>query len=176
MMTTPFEAEASGSEREGFAFEELLEAVRAAATPEERANADEVIPTLAAVIRSSRRPIRETSLREVASAGRRASTRFGAAMVVVVLTAGTSLAISGQLPPGARDVAANFLTLVGLPAPVPVLEAASEATAPHTTGQPFGPDDRVNLRLGIPTAFAHEGIGGSPRCSPWPSSSPCSAS
>jgi hypothetical protein len=147
---TPFDAVPSESDREGFDFEELLEAVRAAATPEERASADEVIPAIAAVIRSSRRPIRGTTVREVASAGRRASTRLGAAMVVIVLTAGTSLAISGELPRGARDVAANFLARIGLPAPVPVLEAAGEATAPHTTGQPFGPDNRINVRLGIP--------------------------
>ncbi|HEV8621836.1 MAG TPA: hypothetical protein VGR33_02965, partial [Actinomycetota bacterium] len=148
-MMTPFDAVPNDNDREGFDFDELLQAVRAAATPEERASADEVIPAIAAVIRSSRRPIRGTTVREVASAGRRASTRLGAAIVVMILTASTSLAISGQLPPGARDVAANFLARIGLPAPVPVLEAAGEATAPHTTGQPFGPDDQIRLRLGI---------------------------
>src|SRR5512132_2365670 len=160
-MMTSFDPLPRENDRREFEFDELLQAVRAAATPEEQASADEVIPAIAAVIRSSRRPIQATTVREVASAGRRASIRLGAAIVVVVLTASTSLAISGQLPPGARDVAANFLARIGLPAPVPVLEASGEATAPHTTGQPLGPDDRVWLRLGIPSGFIHDGPSGS---------------
>ncbi|HEU5225603.1 MAG TPA: hypothetical protein VFV29_07365 [Actinomycetota bacterium] len=65
------------------------------------------------------------------------SARLGAAVVVTVFTASASLAITGQLPPGARDVAAGYLAQMGL-FPVQRLEESTQLAAPHTTGEPFG--------------------------------------
>ena len=67
------DGEPSEEHGEGFDFGELLEAVRAAATPEEQAGADEAISAVTATLRSSRRPIRGTPAGGVASAGRSAS-------------------------------------------------------------------------------------------------------
>lgn len=61
---------------------DLLRAVRAAATPEEQASANEAIHTIAAAVRSNRPANATTALRTVASEGRRATARLGAAFVV----------------------------------------------------------------------------------------------
>jgi hypothetical protein len=124
----------------GFDFGELLEAVRAAATPEEEVSANEAISVLTSRLRSNRTPIPGPAVRQAASKGRRAGARLGAAIVVTVFTASASLAISGQLPAGARDVASAFLAQMGL-SPVPRLEASGQPAAAQTTEQPFGPAD-----------------------------------
>jgi len=124
----------------GFDFGELLEAVRAAATPEEEVSANEAISVVTTRLRSNRTPIPGLAVRRAASKGRRAGARLGAAIVVTVFTASASLAISGQLPPGARDVASAFLAQMGL-SPVPRLEASGQPAAAHTTEEPFGTAD-----------------------------------
>jgi hypothetical protein len=124
----------------GFDFGELLEAVRAAATPEEEVSANEAISVVTTRLRSNRTPISGLAVRRAASKGRRAGARLGAAIVVTVFTASASLAISGQLPAGARDVASAFLAQMGL-SPVPRLEASGQPAAAQTTEQPFGPAD-----------------------------------
>jgi len=129
-----------GEVAEGFDLGELLEAVRAAATPEELVSASEAISVVPKTLRSNRRAARGTAVRGAASKGRRAGARLGAAVVVTVFTASASLAISGQLPPGARDVAAGYLAQMGL-FPVQRLEESTQLAAPHTTGEPFGPAD-----------------------------------
>jgi hypothetical protein len=129
-----------GEPTEAFDFAEILEAVRAAATPEEQASANEAISAVTSTLRTNRRVAQRTVVRDVASKGRRAGTRLGAAFVVTVLTASTSLAISGRLPDEARDAAAGLLALAGLPTSAPRFGAAP-ATAPHTTAEPFGPAD-----------------------------------
>jgi hypothetical protein len=129
-----------GEPAEAFDFAEILEAVRAAATPEEQASANEAISAVTSTLRTNRRAAQRTVVRDVASKGRRAGTRLGAAFVVTVLTASTSLAISGRLPDEARDAAAGLLALAGLPSSAPRFGAAP-ATAPHTTAEPFGPAD-----------------------------------
>jgi hypothetical protein len=135
-----FDGKPVGELGEGFDLGELLQAVRAAATPEERVGANEAISVVTTRLRSNRPAIPRTAVRGAASKGRRASTRLGAAIVVTVFTASASLAISGQLPPGARDVAAGFLAQMGL-FPVPRLEASGQLAAAHTTEEPFGPAD-----------------------------------
>jgi hypothetical protein len=135
-----FDGEPVGELSEGFDLGELIEAVRAAATPEERVSANEAISIVTTRLRSNRPAIRRTAVRGAGSKGRRASTRLGAAFVVTVFTASASLAISGQLPPGARDVAAAFLGQMGL-FPVPRLEASGQVAAAHMTEEPFGPRD-----------------------------------
>ena len=132
-----FEGKPVGELGDGFDLGELLEAVRAAATPEEQVSANEAISVVTTRLRSNRPAIPGTAVRGAASKGRRASTRLGAAIVVTVFTACASLAISGQLPPGARDVAAAFLGQMGL-FPVPRLEASGQLVTPHTTDEPFG--------------------------------------
>ena len=129
-----------GERTEAFDFAEILEAVRAAATPEEEASANEAISAVTSTLRTNRRAAQRTVVRDVASKGRRAGTRLGAAFVVTVLTASTSLAISGRLPDEARDAAAGLLALAGLPSSAPRF-GADPATAPHTTAEPFGPAD-----------------------------------
>jgi hypothetical protein len=124
----------------GFDFGELLEAVRAAATPEEKVSANEAISVVTTRLRSNRTPVPGPAVRRAASKGRRAGARLGAAIVVTVFTASASLAISGQLPPGARDVASAFLAQMGL-SPVPRIEASGQPAAAHTTEEPFGPAD-----------------------------------
>ena len=135
-----FDGRPVGELGEGFDLGEILEAVRAAATPEEQVSANEAISVLTTRLRSNRPAIPGTAVRRAASKGRRASTRLGAAIVVTVFTASASLAISGQLPPGARDVAAAFLGQMGL-FPVPRLEASGQLAAAQTTEEPFGPAD-----------------------------------
>ena len=103
-----------GEVAEGFDLGELLEAVRAAATPEELVSASEAISVVPKTLRSNPRAARGTAVSGAASKGRRAGARLGAAVVVTVFTASASLAISGQLPPGARDVAAGYLAQMGL--------------------------------------------------------------
>ena len=129
-----------GEVAEGFDLGELLEAVRAAATPEELVSASEAISVVPKTLPSNRRAARGTAVRGAASKGRRAGARLGAAVVVTVFTASASLAITGQLPPGARDVAAGYLAQMGL-FPVQRLEESTQLAAPHTTGEPFGPAD-----------------------------------
>jgi hypothetical protein len=135
-----FDGKPVGELGEGLDLGGLLEAVRAAATPEEQVSANEAISVVTTRLRSNRPAIPGTAVRGAASKGRRASTRLGAAIVVTVFTASASLAISGQLPPGARDVAAAFLGQMGL-FPVPRLEASGQLAAAHTTEEPFGPAD-----------------------------------
>src|SRR6266540_2517 len=125
---------------DGFDFGELLEAVRAAATPEEEVSANEAISVVTTRLRSNRTPIPGPAVRRAASKGRRAGARLGAAIVVTVFTASASLAISGQLPSGARDVASAFLAQMGL-FPLQRLEASGQPAAAHTTEEPFGPAD-----------------------------------
>jgi hypothetical protein len=129
-----------GEIAEGFDLGELLEAVRAAATPEELVSASEAISVVPKTLRSNRRPARGTAGSGAASKGRRAAARLGAAVVVTVFTASASLAITGQLPPGARDIAAGYVAQMGL-FPVHRLEESTQLAAPHTTGEPFGPAD-----------------------------------
>ena len=135
-----FDGKPVGELGEGFDLGELLQVVRAAATPEERVSANEAISIVTTRLRSNRPAIPRTAVRGAASKGRRASTRVGAAFVVTVFTASASLAISGQLPTGARDVAAGLLAQIGL-FPVPRLEASGQLAAAHTTEEPFGPAD-----------------------------------
>jgi len=129
-----------GEGAEGFDLGELLEAVRAAATPEELVSASEAISVVPKTLGSNRRAARGTAVSGAASKGRRAGARLGAAVVVTVFTASASLAITGQLPPGARDVAAGYVAQMGL-FPVQRLEESTQLAAPHTTGEPFGPAD-----------------------------------
>ena len=110
----------------GFDLGELLEAVRAAATPEELVSASEAISVVPQTLRSNRRAARGTAVRGSRIQGRRAGTKLGAAVVVTVFTASASLAITGQLPPGARDVAAGY---VGADGTVPGPEARGIDTA-----------------------------------------------
>ena len=124
----------------GLDLAELLEAVRAAATPEEQVSANEAISVVTDSLRSNRPATPRNPVRRAATKGRRATTRLGAAIVVTVFTASASLAISGQLPTGARDVASAFLAQVGL-FPVPRLEASGQPAAAQTTEEPFGPAD-----------------------------------
>jgi hypothetical protein len=135
-----FDGKPVGEIGEGFNFGELLDAVRAAATPEEQESANEAISVVTTRLRSNRPAIPGTAVRRAASKGRRAGTRLGAAIVVTIFTASASLAISGQLPSGARDVAAAFLAQMGL-FPVPRLEASGQLAAAQTTEEPFGPTD-----------------------------------
>jgi hypothetical protein len=135
-----FDGKPVGELGEGFNFGELLDAVRAAATPEEQESANEAISVVTTRLRSNRPAIPGTAVRRAASKGRRAGTRLGAAIVVTIFTASASLAISGQLPSGARDVAAAFLAQMGL-FPVPRLEASGQLAAAQTTEEPFGPTD-----------------------------------
>jgi hypothetical protein len=132
-----FDAKPVGELGEGLDFGELLEAVRAAATPEEQESANEAISIVTTRLRSNGLASRGTAVRGAASKGRRAGARLGAAIVVTVFTASASLAISGQLPPGAREVASAFLAQMGL-FPVPRLEASGLLAAPHLTDEPFG--------------------------------------
>jgi hypothetical protein len=129
-----------GEGAEGFDLAELLEAVRAAATPEELVSASEAISVVPTTLGSNRRAAQGTAVRGPASKGRRAGARLGAAVVVTVFTASASLAITGQLPQGARDVAAGYVAQMGL-FPVQRLEESTQLAAPHTTGEPFGPAD-----------------------------------
>jgi hypothetical protein len=135
-----FDGKPGGELGEGFNFGELLDAVRAAATPEEQESANEAISVVTTRLRSNRPAIPGIAVRRAASKGRRAGTRLGAAIVVTIFTASASLAISGQLPSGARDVAAAFLAQMGL-FPVPRLEASGQLAAAQTTEEPFGPTD-----------------------------------
>lgn len=135
-----FDGRPVGELGEAFNFDELLDAVRAAATPEEQESANEAISVVTTRLRSNRPAIPGTAVRRAASKGRRAGTRLGAAIVVTIFTASASLAISGQLPSGARDVAAAFLAQMGL-FPVPRLEASGQLAAAQTTEEPFGPTD-----------------------------------
>jgi hypothetical protein len=129
-----------GERGEGLDLAELLEAIRAAATPEERVSANEAISVVTDSLRSNRPATPRNAVRRAASKGRRATTRLGAAIVVTVFTASASLAISGQLPTGARDVASAFLAQMGL-FPLPRLEASGQPAAAQTTEEPFGPAD-----------------------------------
>jgi hypothetical protein len=129
-----------GERGDGLDLAELLEAVRAAATPEEQVSANEAISVVTESLRSNRPATPRNAVRRVASKGRRATTRLGAAIVVTVFTASASLAISGQLPTGARDVASAFLAQMGL-FPLPRLEASGQPAAAQTTEEPFGPAD-----------------------------------
>jgi hypothetical protein len=129
-----------GERGEGLDLAELLEAVRAAATPEEQVSANEAISVVTESLRSNRPATPRNAVRRAASKGRRATTRLGAAIVVTVFTASASLAISGQLPTGARDVASAFLAQMGL-FPLPKLEASGQPAAAQTTEEPFGPAD-----------------------------------
>jgi hypothetical protein len=135
-----FDGKPLGELGEELDFGELLDAVRAAATPEEQESADEAISVLTTRLRSNRPTSHGTAVRRAATRGRRVGTRLGAAIVVTVFTASASLAISGQLPSGARDVAAAFLAQMGL-FPVPRLEASGQLAASQTTEEPFGPTD-----------------------------------
>jgi hypothetical protein len=135
-----FDGKPVGELGEDFDFGEILEAVRAATTPEEQVSANEAISVVTTRLRSNRTPISGPAVRRAASKGRRAGARLGAAIVVTVFTASASLAISGQLPAGARDVASAFLAQMGL-SPVPRLEASGQPAAAQTTEQPFGPAD-----------------------------------
>ena len=148
---------------EGFNFGELLDAVRAAATPEEQESANEAISVVTTRLRSNRPTTPGTAVRRAASRGRRLGTRLGAAIVVTVFTASASLAISGQLPSGARDVAAAFLAQVGL-FPVPRLEASGQLAAAQTTEEPFGPADggRDARLLWMPPPQVDDGIDPTP--------------
>jgi hypothetical protein len=159
-----------GEGAEGFDLGELLEAVRAAATPEELVSASEAISVVPTTLRSNRRAARGTAVSGAASKGRRAGARLGAAVVVTVFTASASLAITGQLPPGARDVAAGYVAQMGL-FPVQRLEESTQLAAPHTTGEPFGPADAArDLRpmwLWVSQPQGDEGID-PPRVEPTP--------
>ena len=160
-----------GEVAEGFDLGELLEAVRAAATPEELVSASEAISVVPKTLRSNRRAARGTAVRGAASKGRRAGARLGAAVVVTVFTASASLAITGQLPPGARDVAAGYVAQMGL-FPVQRLEESTQLAAPHTTGEPFGPADAARdvrpMWLWVSQPQGDEGIIDPPRVDPTP--------
>ena len=159
-----------GEVAEGFDLGELLEAVRAAATPEELVSASEAISVVPKRLRSNRRAVRGTAVSGPASKGRRAGARLGAAVVVTVFTASASLAITGQLPPGARDVAAGYVAQMGL-FPVQRLEESTQLAAPHTTGEPFGPADAARdvrpMWLWVSQPQGDEGID-PPRVDPTP--------
>jgi hypothetical protein len=148
---------------EGLDLAGLLEAVRAVATPEEQVSANEAISVVTNRLRSNRLAIRGTTVRGAASKGRRAGTRLGAAIIVTVFTASASLAISGQLPSGARDVASAFLAQMGL-SPLQRLEASGQLAAPHTTDEPFGPADagRDVRPMWMPQPQGDEGIDPTP--------------
>jgi len=158
-----FDGKPSGELGEGFNFGELLDAVRAAATPEEQESANEAISVVTTRLRSNRPTTQGTAVRRAASRGRRVGTRLGAAIVVTVFTASASLAISGQLPSGARDVAAAFLAQMGL-FPVPRLEASGQLAAAQTTEEPFGPADggRDARLLWMPPPQVDDGIDPTP--------------
>src|SRR4029453_18729299 len=155
---------------EGFDLAELLEAVRAAATPEELVSVSEAISVVPKKLRSNRRAAQGTAVRGAASKGRRAGARLGAAVVVTVFTASASLAITGQLPQGARDVAAGYVAQMGL-FPVQRLEESTQLAAPHTTGEPFGPADAARdvrpMWLWVSQPQGDEGID-PPRVDPTP--------
>jgi hypothetical protein len=159
-----------GEGAEGFDLGELLEAVRAAATPEELVSASEAISVVPKKLRPNRRAGRGTAVSGTASKGRRAGARLGAAVVVTVFTASASLAITGQLPPGARDVAAGYVAQMGL-FPVQRLEESTQLAAPHTTGEPFGPADAARdvrpMWLWVSQPQGDEGID-PPRVDPTP--------
>jgi hypothetical protein len=159
-----------GEVAEGFDLGELLEAVRSAATPEELVSASEAISVVPTTLRSNRRAAPGTAVRGAASKGRRAGARLGAAVVVTVFTASASLAITGQLPPGARDVAAGYVAQIGL-FPVQRLEESTQLAAPHTTGEPFGPADAARdvrpMWLWVSQPQGDEGID-PPRVDPTP--------
>jgi hypothetical protein len=159
-----------GEVAEGFDLGELLEAVRFAATPEELVSASEAISVVPTTLRSNRRAAPGTAVRRAASKGRRAGARLGAAVVVTVFTASASLAITGQLPPGARDVAAGYVAQMGL-FPVQRLEESTQLAAPHTTGEPFGPADAARdvrpMWLWVSQPQGDEGID-PPRVDPTP--------
>ncbi len=154
-----FDGRPVGELGEGVGFGELLDAVRAAATPEERESANQAISVVTTRLRSNRTAIPGTAVRRAASKGRRVGTRLGAAIIVTVFTASASLAISGQLPSGARDVAAAFLAQMGL-FPVPRLEASGQLAASQTTEEPFGPTDggRDARLLWMPPPQVDDGI------------------
>jgi hypothetical protein len=158
-----FDEKPFGELGEGFNFGELLDAVRAAATPEEQESANEAISVVTTRLRSNRPTTPGTAVRRAASRGRRVGTRLGAAIVVTVFTASASLAISGQLPSGARDVAAAFLSQMGL-FPVPRLEASGQLAAAQTTEEPFGPADggRDARLLWMPPPQVDDGIDQTP--------------
>ena len=158
-----------GERGEGLDLAELLEAVRAAATPEEQVSANEAISVVTESLRSNRPATPRNAVRRAASKGRRATTRLGAAIVVTVFTASASLAISGQLPTGARDVASAFLAQMGL-FPLPRLEASGQPAAAQTTEEPFGPadagsDDRP---IWMPQPLEDDGIAPVPVVDPRP--------
>jgi hypothetical protein len=158
-----------GERGEGLDLAELLEAVRAAATPEEQVSANEAISVVTESLRSNRPATPRNAVRRAASKGRRATTRLGAAIVVTVFTASASLAISGQLPTGARDVASAFLAQMGL-FPLPRLEASGQPAAAQTTEEPFGPadagsDDRP---IWMPQPLEDDGIAPLPVVDPRP--------
>ena len=159
-----------GEGAEGFDLGELLEAVRAAATPEELVSASEAISVVPTTLRSNPRAARGTAVSGARSKGRRAGARLGAAVVVTVFTASASLAITGQLPPGARDVAAGYVAQMGL-FPVQRLEESTQLAAPHTTGEPFGPADAARdvrpMWLWVSQPQGDEGID-PPRVDPTP--------
>ena len=159
-----------GEGAEGFDLGELLEAVRAAATPEELVSASEAISVVPKTLRSNPRAARGTAVSGAPSKGRRAGARLGAAVVVTVFTASASLAITGQLPPGARDVAAGYVAQMGL-FPVQRLEESTQLAAPHTTGEPFGPADAARdvrpMWLWVSQPQGDEGID-PPRVDPTP--------
>ena len=154
-----FDGRPVGELGEGVGFGELLDAVRAAATPEERESANQAISVVTTRLRSNRTAIPGTAVRRAASKGRRVGTRLGAAIIVTVFTASASLAISGQLPSGARDVAAAFLAQMGL-FPVPRLEASGQLAPSQTTEEPFGPTDggRDARLLWMPPPQVDDGI------------------
>jgi hypothetical protein len=154
-----FDGRPVGELGEGVGFGELLDAVRAAATPEERESANQAISVVTTRLRSNRPAIPGTAVRRAASKGRRVGTRLGAAIIVTVFTASASLAISGQLPSGARDVAAAFLAQMGL-FPVPRLEASGQLAPSQTTEEPFGPTDggRDARLLWMPPPQVDDGI------------------
>src|SRR5829696_5387314 len=158
-----------GERGEGLDLAELLEAVRAAATPEEQVSANEAISVVTDSLRSNRPATPRNPVRRAAAKGRRATTRLGAAIVVTVFTASASLAISGQLPTGARDVASAFLAQMGL-FPVPRLESSGQPAAAQTTEEPFGPadagsDDRP---IWMPQPLEDDGIAPLPVVDPRP--------
>jgi hypothetical protein len=158
-----------GERGQGLDLAELLEAVRAAATPEEQVSANEAISVVTDSLRSNRPATPRNPVRRAAAKGRRATTRLGAAIVVTVFTASASLAISGQLPTGARDVASAFLAQMGLFS-VPRLEASGQPAAAQTTEEPFGPadagsDDRP---IWMPQPLEDDGIAPLPVVDPRP--------
>jgi len=122
-----------------FTLEEILEAVRSAAMPEEHSNDQATIAELASVVRSHRPPVHRPIECRIVSRGRRITTRLAAAMVVTVLTAGSSLALTGELPRAAREIASGFLAKVGLPAPAVSIVTQIRETSPDTTDETYEP-------------------------------------